>query len=713
MYPGDSPKSSFFLTAYFVANGDRLSLAQFSDPQGAAEQATFPRGHELSVREIEDNLNRGFLRVDAANATSIPETLSQFNWLRYIRQFGCETAAFIPITQDSTMRGLVMIGARPGQTIGDEVIDAFMRTIRLTSKVVPATTTPTPSGAPVDERQTLEARALNILASNASTISDLHAFYASIHNQFRAVVGDLSFLIALYDSKTNSINIPYLYEDGRYQTIDTFPLGEGLTSLLIRSGEPLLIVEDAEQKMTAMGAKFAGRPARSWLGVPLLVRGDAIGALILQDLEKEHAFDEDDLRFALTVAGQIASPIQNVRLLQESQQLSLQFETAAEIARDISASLDLDELLLKSVELIRSRFNFYHASILLKDLPGEFVVVREATGEAGAQFKRAGYKLQVGSRSIIGSVAETGEVLVANDTSRDPHYLPHPALPETKSEAAIPLKVGERILGVLDVQSERLYAFSSDNLRILQILADQLAIAVINTELFAETQEHLAQHRLLHHITTTAASGTTLDEALRSAVSGLQVTLGGDRVVILLVDREKKNLEVKAAVGYAEEIFRNVIPIGSGITGWSALHRRPLRVNNVTQDARYIEASPNTRSELAIPLLYRGELLGVLNVESERTSAYAENDEELLGTLGGSLAAIIANARLLEQIRAQADRERVLFEITDKIRRTTDMQTILATTASELTRVVGASSARIKLGTDLKKPSPLNEASNE
>ena len=83
----------------------------------------------------------------------------------------------------------------------------------------------------------------------------------------------------------------------------------------------------------------------------------------------------------------------------------------------------------------------------------------------------------------------------------------------------------------------------------------KLAIAVVNSELFAETQEHLAQHRLLHHITTTAASGTTLDEALQSAVNGLQVTLGGDRVAILLADREKKVLEVRAAVGYANNVY--------------------------------------------------------------------------------------------------------------------------------------------------------------
>jgi sigma-B regulation protein RsbU (phosphoserine phosphatase) len=189
-----------------------------------------------------------------------------------------------------------------------------------------------------------------------------------------------------------------------------------------------------------------------------------------------------------------------------------------------------------------------------------------------------------------------------------------------------------------------------------------------------------------------------LEEALESAVSGLQVTLGGDRVTILLADREKKYLEVKAAVGYAPDIYEVKIPIGSGVTGWAAAHRRTLRINNVQEDARYVEGSVNTRSELAVPMIYRGELLGVLNVESEQLNAYTETDEELLGTLGGSLAAVIANARLLEQIRAQAERERTLFEITDKIRRTTDIQTILTTTVSELTRVTGASRVHARLG---------------
>jgi GAF domain-containing protein len=685
--------SSSFVAVFFTVYGDRLQLAQFPELQGRDRRLTIPHGMELLVSEVDSHLRDGPLRVNLRDASSLPPPL-----LAYPAQLGCETAAYVPILQDGQLRGLILIGAHEGQALDEEVIEAFERAVRLTASSLVRQMSPT---KPLDGRSALEIKALNALASIAATTNDLQTLYASIHEQIRSVVGDHGFVVALYEQKTNSIRIPYLYEEGRFSSVEAFPLGEGLTSILIRTREPLMLVEDTMDRAIAMGAKVSGKPARSWLGVPLLAQGEAIGALILQDLEKEHCFDENDLHFVTAAANQVSGAINNARILNESRHTALQFETAAEIARDISSSLNLDELLKKAVDLIRSRFEFYHAAVFLKNLAGEFVVIREATGEAGAQMKRIGHKLGVGSKSIVGYAAGKGEPLIVNDTTRDVTYYANPLLPDTRAEAAIPLKVGDRIVGVLDVQSKQAYAFAEDDLHTLQILADQLAIAVVNSELFAETQEHLAQHRLLHHITTTAASGSTLDEALQSAVNGLQVTLGGDRVSILLADREKKMLEVKAAVGYAEEIYNLRVPVGSGITGWSAAHRRTLRVNNVEGDPRYIPGSANTRSEMAIPLIYRSELLGVLNVESEQLNAYTESDEELLGTLGGSLAAIIANARLLEQLRSRAEQERILFEITDKIRRTTDMQTILTTTVSELTRAVGASRARIKVGLNL------------
>ncbi len=645
---------------------------------------------ESNLIEMEKFLSGNPVIIDE-ESTATPDELRRFS-----HQLNHRSSALLPIKQGNNLAGLIILGART-QSLTSAIVQPYVGLADLMGGVLEKM-----ASIETKEERLRELESITSISQVVSKTSDLNSFYAALHAQVRNVIGDYPFVVALYQKETASIVIPYMYEDGKVDSVEAFPLGEGLTSILIRTLQPLMLVEDTEKQAEKLGAKIHGNTAKSWMGAPMVVQGVPIGALIIQDADREHAFNEENLHFLISLANQAGGVIYNVDLLEESRRHTIQLETAAQIARDVSGSLNLDDLLKKAVNFIRERFNFYHAGIFLIDLPGEFAVIREATGEAGSQMKRAGHKLGIGSKSIVGYVAGRGESLVVNDTTKDATYYANPLLPETRAEAAIPFKVGDRIVGVLDVQSVHAYAFTEDNLRTLQILADQLAIAVVNSELFAETQEQLSQHRLLHHITSSAASGTTLEEALDSAVSGLQVTLGGDRVSILLPDSEHKFLEVKASMGYSQDVDKIRVPVGSGITGWVAEHHRLLRVDNVAKDPRYIQASPNTCSELAIPLMYRNEVLGVLNVESEQVSAYDENDEEMLGTLGGSLAAIIANARLVEQVRNQAEHTRLIYEITSKIRRSTDMQTILNTTASELTKAVGARYAKIAIGPEDK-----------
>ncbi len=689
-------KEAPFPVIVFHVRNNKLTISSVADATQKYPElfAILPQVNEANIEEIENYLRHGevFAGLDSDDAPGI--------FRDFMQALILESAAFLPIRKESELLAILMIGGQK-QKLSPAAVQPYLSLADLMSISMEKA-----EAIQQTEKHLREVEALATINESITSASDLQNFFKNLLGKIQQVIGEYSLMIALYDEKSNTINIPFSYEDGRTSSIDSFPLGEGLTSILIRTRQPLMIVEDTEKRMAELGAKISGKPGLSWMGAPMLVHNDPIGALIIQDTAREHAFDEEDLKFFTTIAGQAASVIHNVRLLKESQNRALQLETAAEIARDISGSLNLDELLVKAVNFIQKRFDFYHASVFLHDLQGEFTVIREATGEIGAQMKRAGHKIGIGSKSIVGFVSSRGEPLVVNDTTKDVTYYANPLFPNTHSEAAFPLKVGERILGEIDVQSTLPYAFTEDKLRSLQILADQMAVAVVNTELFSETQEHLSQHRLLHHITSTAASGTTLEEALESAVDGLQVTLGGDRVAILLANREKNSLEVKASTGYAEDIAKKEVQIGEGITGWVAAHKRPLRIKNVDDDPRYIVFSSNTRSELAVPLVYRNELLGVLNVESELVDAYTENDEEMLGTLGGSLAAIIANARLLEQIRVQAERDHLIYEVTSKIRRSTDIQSIMATTASELTRLTGARYAKIQI-------KPVNETNKQ
>lgn len=668
----------------FNAEGTQLRPTLASLP--SQESSSLPE-FSLALEDLLALLSQEPYLVDGKDLSSLPSMLAR--WLRGYRptQVGLFT-----LRVRGEVKMLFLLFALPPQTLSMASLQPYVSLMGLLGVMLEKLESAAEIG-----RRLKEQEALASLSQALTSSSDMMTVCAQLHEQVRNIIGDYAFLVALYDAKTNSIEIPYRYSEGEIVSIEPFPLGEGLTSILLRTKQPLLLVEDTERRAALLGAKIVGKPAKSWLGVPIVVQNQAIGALIVQDLEREHQFTEDDVRFLSAMTAQVGGIIYNIRLLQEARQQALRVETAAEIARDISMALNLDELLQKAVYLIRERFSFYHAAVFLIDENGDYAVIREATGEAGAELKRRGHKLAVGSKSVVGYVSGSGEPLVVNDTARDATYYPNPLLPDTRAEAALPLRVGERILGVFDVQSTEPYTFDEDILHTLRVLADQLAVAVLNAELFAATQEHLAQQRLLHHIISTAAAGSTLEEALQTAVQGLQVTLGGDRVSILLTSKDKKFLEMKAFAGYSEEAREIRIPIGSGVTGWVAQNRRPLRIGDVSADPRYIQVSPETRSELAIPLLYRGELLGVLNLESERLNAYTESDEEMLSTLAGSLAAIIANARLLERLRRQMERERLLFEITDKIRRSSDMQTILMTTAGELLRAMRARRAAIEI----------------
>jgi len=246
------------------------------------------------------------------------------------------------------------------------------------------------------------------------------------------------------------------------------------------------VLNEVEKQAEMLGAKKVGKEAKSWMGVPLLVNDQVIGTFIVQDLEKEGAFRPEDLQTLTALAQQVAGILYNRMRLERTRRQVFQIQTAAQIARDISSALNLDELLLKAVNLIRERFDYYHAAVFLVDNTGKNAVIREATGEAGAQMKRMGHKLAVGSKSIVGYVAGEGTPLVVNDTAKDVTHLPNPLLPNTRAEAAIPLKIGDHTLGVLDVQSTIPFSFGTFEIETLQILADQLAIAVNNSELFAE-----------------------------------------------------------------------------------------------------------------------------------------------------------------------------------------------------------------------------------
>ncbi len=375
-----------------------------------------------------------------------------------------------------------------------------------------------------------------------------------------------------------------------------------------------------------------------------------------------------------------------------------QLLTASEIARESSSgSMDIGDTLARSVELIKERFGFYHASIFMIDPLGKFAVLRESTGEAGAQLKARAHKLAVGSSSIVGQATGKGEPVVIGDVTKEANYYANPLLPETRSELAIPMKIGDSVLGALDVQSTKYNAFSQEDINILQVLADQVAVAVQNAELFTNTIETLSRHRLLHRITDVNVQANTVEDAIRTAIETLHTTLPEERIAYLS-NTDNAALIVQASAGYpGSDIGASKYQFGQGLIGKAAQTRKPLMVQEVQTDPAYYPISVDSNSVMAVPVSFSDRLIGVINIESTQVAQFDDNDVDFVTTLANNLASIISNIELVDQVRSQVERQQKLFEITDKIRRSVDIETIMKTSVTEIASALNIRKATIEI----------------
>ncbi|HMK09359.1 MAG TPA: GAF domain-containing protein [Anaerolineales bacterium] len=211
-----------------------------------------------------------------------------------------------------------------------------------------------------------------------------------------------------------------------------------------------------------------------------------------------------------------------------------QVRTAAEVARAVTSTPNLDDLLRRAVELIRDRFGYYHVTIFLLDDEGARAVVRESTGEVGQLLKARGHSLPVGSPSIIGWVTANNQGRIATDVARDPIHLKNELLPETRSEAAVPLQVSGRVFGALDVQSKESNAFSAEALEVLQALADQLSTAIQNAQLAQDSAVAAERARLLSDVTSQFGGLMDVERVLETAANTLHRVLGQPEITIML-----------------------------------------------------------------------------------------------------------------------------------------------------------------------------------
>jgi len=431
---------------------------------------------------------------------------------------------------------------------------------------------------------------------------------------------------------------------------------------------------------------------RSWLGVPLIARQRTIGVIALFS-ETAYAYDEQNQRLLYAIADQAAMAIDNARLYEEQRRRAIQLETVRDVIQRIISILDLDDLLNQVVALIHSRSGYDHVHILLVDVKGTALEFRAGTGPGAEEMLRQRIRLPIGDKGFASWVAANGESILCNDVTTDARYRHYGPLTHTRAEISVPLRIGEWVLGVLDVQSERPEAFDESDLFVLQSLADLVAVSIQNAFFFREQERRIEELTTLNQIGETIVSSLDLDETLTAIMHRVNAVFQVEAGSLLLVEEGRLVFHVTLSP-QAQIVERHTLAMGQGIAGWVAQHGRPLLVPDARADPRWyphVDADTGfeTRTILCVPMKAKDSIVGVIEILNPVDGRpFTEGDLHLLESIATSAVIAIENARLYQQTQQRLEEVSTLYILANQMTSSLELPVVLEATVTTLKRVL-------------------------
>jgi GAF domain-containing protein len=389
----------------------------------------------------------------------------------------------------------------------------------------------------------------------------------------------------------------------------------------------------------------------------------------LRDAIKHASQSEESLRLAnqnlvelnQTLENRVASRTAELELAnQRNERRAAQFEAIAQVARATASNQRLEALLPNLVELISSHFGFYHVGLFLLDEERTFAELRAANSPGGKRMLARGHKLAIGQSGIVGYVSAAGKPRIALDVGTDAAFFDNPDLPDTRSEMALPVRIAEEVIGVLDVQSAESNAFQEEDIEVLSTLADQVAIAIQNARSYEATQSLLKEAQL--------TSGSFLSESWKV----LQAQESG-------------------VIGY-QAIENKVKPLGKALDSDS--------VKQALAAKQTAKSNGGQAATLAVPIRLREAVIGVLDIKVPEEHEWEADEVDVAEAVAERLSLALEAALLLKSTQRRAEIERITADISGKIGATTQFDSILRTAAEELSRALGGSEVLVQLRGD-------------
>jgi len=323
-----------------------------------------------------------------------------------------------------------------------------------------------------------------------------------------------------------------------------------------------------------------------------------------------------------------------------------------EVADVLSTSLDLDTTLRRVAEVVRKVIDYEIFAILLLNEKTQELRFRFQVGYPPEFAERARVKVGEG---VTGQAAQLRHAVLVDDVTQDSRYIA--AIPNVRSELAVPLITKNRVIGVIDLEGRNPGYFTEEHSRLLTLVASRIAGGIENAQLYTRTTKQARILLLLNEIARELSSILNLDELLSRVAELLRRLIDYQMFSILLLDASGEKLQHRFSLRFNENIhLKHEVPLGRGLVGFAAQSKEAVLVPDVTKDSRYIETNPETRSELAVPLIYKDKVIGVIDLEHTRRGFFTDDHRRTMMTLAAQVAIAIENARLYEEIARQERR---------------------------------------------------------
>jgi GAF domain-containing protein/CheY-like chemotaxis protein/tetratricopeptide (TPR) repeat protein len=501
-----------------------------------------------------------------------------------------------------------------------------------------------------EQQRAQELAAISTVSQALVAESELDSMIQLIGSQMREIFEADIVYVALLDRQTNLIHFPYQY--GEDFTI--LKLGEGLTSRIIESGEPLLINKDIRERRAQLGTTLVGKEALSYLGVPIKSGKEIIGVLSVQSTTSEGVFDNNDLRLLTTIAANAGAAIHTARLHAETQRRAREMATLAEIGNDIAASRDLEPVLERIAAHAKNILRVRDIAIYLREADSNTFRAPVAIGTYTEEVKNSPVQIGIG---LTGNILKSGAPEFVNHPDQDPRVIHIPGTPveEEATEAMMvaPLVSRGQTIGALTVwRQHKDGLFTQADLDFLVSVARQTAIAIESARLYLETQRRAREMSALVEVGRDISSSLDAETVLESIAVHAKELLNADTSALFLPEADSRTFRAITAVGdIAEELRNETITLGEGIIGSIAMQKRGEIVNDTNSDPRgiKIEGTEDVQDEhlMVVPLLANEDLKGVMAVwRTGKGKEYVEAELEFLSGLARQAVIAVQNAQL-------------------------------------------------------------------